>query len=143
MAAPQYIKQLPEENASITSFFFVNYNLIAPKVEAMAQGLTLPQLRQLQALQMATIQRRKLYIGSCQWLKITPSNGAPYPKRRANFEANREALQALNYIQVIDIYNGQQNRLTLKGEYLCTQINTFLTDYYQKIFAQFNLKAVI
>jgi hypothetical protein len=143
MPAPKYIHQLPTDGASVASFFFVNYNLIAPKVEAIAHGLTLPQIRQLLALQMLIIQRRKLYIGSCQWLRNSPSNGSGYIKKKVEFYINIEVLHTLNYIEVVQVPRGKVARLTLKGELLTTQINTFLTDYYKRIFAQFNLKAVI
>jgi hypothetical protein len=143
MAAPKYISQLPTEKANPATFTFINYNLIAPKVEAMAHGLNTPQLRQLLALWMATEQRRRLYIGVAQWFRNSPSSGHSYIKRKHYFFADMEILLTGEFIEITPVARGRVARLTLKGEQLCNEVNQYLYNYYTSIFSQFNLIPVL
>ena len=98
-------------------------------------------------VRQGTVTPTATYSGSVDfgqsWDLLSPSNGKVYSIRKATFYANLAVLESKGYIEVSDVPRGKVARLTLKGELLTTQINTFLTDYYKRIFKQFNLKAVI
>jgi hypothetical protein len=143
MSKTNYVKGLPFEPENPVLFTFVNYDLISSKLKKKIHGLTVPQLRQLLALKIATNQRRKLYLGVCQWFKLTPSNGLTYSYRRSSFEVNLKILETSGFIEVLPVSRGQIVRLTVLGEQVVNEVSNFLTDYYKRIFAQFNLTPVI
>jgi hypothetical protein len=143
MAAPKYIASLPSEEASIGEFFFINGNLINKHVSKVINGLTVPQLRILQALKMVSKQRRKLYIGVAQWFRNSPSGGKSYIYRRREFEEAITILEAKGYIEIVAVPCGKVARVTDAGLYICSQVAEFLQAYYRRIFTQFNLIPVI
>lgn len=143
MAAPKYIAELPQEEASIGEFFFVNTNIINQHVGKLVNGLTIPQLRILQALKMISKQRRRQYIGLAQWFRNSPSGGKSFAYRRREFEEAISILAAKGYIEILTVTNGKVARLTESGLYICSQVAEFLQSYYRRIFTQFNMVAVI
>ena len=139
MKGIKYIAELPTEEADPVTFAIINYNLIANKVKKSSNGLTFAQVRQLLSLQMVSQQKRKVYIGLFEWLKQSPSNGLPYQQRKSNFLDNIKVLESHNYIEVLEVLNGNVIRLTPEGELLSNNVTSSFHAYYTRIFKQFNM----
>ena len=139
MAVPKYVNNLPPIETSPARLFFQHQGLIEMWLKKQLPEYKATELRQLITLYNTMEQRRKIYIGLCLWYKLTPSYGFTTKARRKLFNTNLELLEKKGLIEVIELYNGKQARLTEQGQYICKTIDDSLTEYYGCIFKQFNL----
>jgi hypothetical protein len=143
MAAAKYISLLPSQEQSVSLFFFVHSNLIETQLKRKFKEVNALHLRQIFTLHLINQQQRKKSLGVCMWYKLSPSNGKTGKARRKMFNDLLAHLIVKEFVIVEPIARGQAASLTLKGELLISEVNTFLNDYYKRIFNQFNMVPII